>query len=450
MPHPRHFHGLAATALIALTATAFALGSPEPGQAQAPGALRNPSVTHLMQQYGLGEAEAQRRIDLQLEIMDLADRLNTGGDANFAGIHIQHTPVYKVVVSFADKDDRKAFVQSLTPALRPHVQVRAAKRAKKSQLADLDALNAAFAGLNAPYLGSYDLANERYEFTVGDEATAARFRAAAPAAIKTDVVVVVGAIPGLESAPTGAVAGDTIRGGQTAFNSSGSSAACTFAYAVSYTLGGVAKRGILTAGHCPNTLVHKVGTRNITLANPDVERQTCGVGGKHDYQIMDTTGITTSHTIQYTDMNSIPEFPASGTLDLTGIKSFANQTAGMIMCKSGQTTGITCGEIVSGNASFRDNGTGCTSGTASTGFIKVSKSQQADLSAGGDSGGAWFMYPGTATTILGVGIHTAGGCSASSPAGSCISDTGTTAYSIYMPIDYIDDHNTTVATIKKP
>ena len=408
--------------------------------------MRSPAVTYLMQQHGISETEAQERMDVQLLVTDLAQDLNTTNDPAFGGIYIQHEPVFKVVVSFADKDDRKAFQSALSPKLQRFVQIRNAKRNKRDIESGIAALNDAFAATNAAFVGGYDLKKERYTYTVGSQDIAQQFRSLVPPQLRSDVDIDIGATPGLEAAPTGAQAGDSIRGGQTAYRTTGS-ASCTFSYAVNYTSGTTAKRGILTAGHCPDTLVHKIGSRNVTLSGPVVQRQTCGVGGKYDYKILETTGLNTSYTIEYKDLNSIPEFPATGTLNLTSIKSFNNQTAGMVMCKSGQTTGITCGKITDGNASFRDNGTGCTTGTASTGFIKVSQSQQADLSAGGDSGGPWFMYPGSSSDIVGVGIHTAGGCKPGvSP---CQSDTGPTAYSLYMPIDYIDDHISSVSTVKK-
>ena len=151
-------------------------------------------------------------------------------------------------------------------------------------------------------------------------------------------------------------------------------------------------------------------------------------GDKYDYQIWDVTGLTVDNTIVYKDINGIPEFPASGTFHMTAITTFLNQKAGMIVCKSGNTTGITCGEITNGNLTY--------DGVA--GWIQVSKTQQSVISQPGDSGGPWFLYPGTSSTITGVGIHTAGD-----------SVSGPTGIAVYMPIDYIDDHITSVSTIKQ-
>jgi len=178
------------------------------------------------------------------------------------------------------------------------------------------------------------------------------------------------------------------------------------------------------------------GGRYVTLAGPDAERShrwappagADGLADRYDFQIWETTGLTVDNTIAYKDINNIPEFFDAGTLRLTAITTFMNQKMGMVVCKSGHTTGITCGEITSGNATH----------DGVTGWIEVSKTKQRVISLGGDSGGPWFLYPGSSSAITGVGIHTAGN-----------GVSGAAGTSIYMPIDYIDDQNSTVNTIKQ-
>ena len=180
----------------------------------------------------------------------------------------------------------------------------------------------------------------------------------------------------------------------------------------------------------------KFNDHNVLLSGPIVEKQRRSdpngggdnISVKYDYQIWDGTGLNLDNQIAFKDLNGIPEFPATGIFRLTAITTFLNQKKGMIVCKSGQTTGITCGEITNGNASH--------DGVA--GWIQVANSNQANISAGGDSGGAWFLYPGSSTNVTGVGVHTAGN-----------SSTNPEDYAIYMPIDYIDDHISSVNTLKQ-
>jgi hypothetical protein len=395
----------------------------------------NPATYHLMKSYGINAAEAESRISIQGEILALSDRLNSENDEAYADMYIQHEPVYKIIVSFADKKDRKSFLDALDPKLRRYVQLKNAKKPRGVAARELDELNAAVAALNVPFTSVYDLPTEQFVITAENAADVAKINAALPATRKVETTVRVGLVPKIEAAPTGVVAGDRLSGGNPVWTATGGTGGyCSFGFGVTYTSGTTTKKGILTAGHCPSTMYARIGTHDVTLSGPIAKKahKTCGPAGcdgisdKYDYQIWDATGLTIDNQISYVDKNSIPEFPASGTFRMTSITTFLNQKAGMIVCKSGYTTGITCGEITNGNAS-RD-------GVA--GWIEVSKSQQTDISQGGDSGGPWFLYPGSSTNVVGLGVHTAG-------AGK-----GTTGIAQYMPIDYIDDHVTSVNTIK--
>jgi hypothetical protein len=406
-----------------------------PTPAPAQGAFTNPSVTHLVQTYGINKAEAQMRIDLQAEILALSERLNADNDPAYGDIFIKHEPVFKIVISFADKSDRKPFLESLDPKLRRYVQLRTAKKSRSVFNRELEELNAAVRNMTIPFTSHYDLETERFVVTVADAAAADRVRAALPAARKIETVVEVGILPKREALPTGVQAGDRLHGGKPVFEVQGDARYyCSLGYAVNLTHEGVAKKGILTAGHCVNTMYVDYGGRYVTLSGPLIDKPHNdpldggdGISDKFDYQIWDATGLTVDNTIWYKDINSIPEFADTGTLRMTAITGFMNQKVGMVVCKSGHTTGITCGEIVNGNKTW--------DGVA--GWIEVSKTKQRDISDFGDSGGPWFLYPGTSTTITGVGIHAAGG------------GIGSTSTAIYMPIDYIDDHNSTVSTIKQ-
>lgn len=399
----------------------------------------NPSVTHLMQSYKLDKAEAQKRIDLQAEILALSERLNTESDAAYADMFIQHEPVFKIIISFADQSDRKAFLETIDPKLRRYVQLKVAKKSRGVFTRELEELAVVLRPLTFPLTSKYDLETEKFIITVETQEAATRVTALLPATRKVETVVNVAPVPKIQAAPTGVQPGDRLSGGNPVFEDAGLVGWCSLGYAVTYTFNGAARRGIVTAGHCANTSFIDFGGRNVTLSAPDVERRHRttppsgfpvgdGINDKYDYQIFEVTGLTVDNTIAYKDINSIPEFADTGTLRMTGITTFLNQKAGMVVCKSGHTTGITCGEITNGNLT-RDG---------ATGWIEVSKSRQRLISDGGDSGGPWFLYPGTSSTITGVGIHSAGNGVA-----------GLTGTATYMPIDYIDDHIASVNTIKQ-
>ena len=131
----------------------------------------NPAVVYLMQQYNLDESEATKRIELQTEIGELASRIQTSGDPSFAGVEIQHKPVFKIVASFSEKKDRTKFLQSVEPRLRQYIQIRQVKRSKVTKRSDLRKLETALAGGRklefrageAPFIVNYDTATERFE-----------------------------------------------------------------------------------------------------------------------------------------------------------------------------------------------------------------------------------------------------------------------------------------------
>lgn len=407
-----------------------------PSHAQGVGA--NPSVTHLMQSYNLSKDDAQMRIDLQGEIIALSERLNTENDPAYADLFILHEPTFKIVIMFADKSDRKPFLESLDPKLRRFIQLKTAKRSRGAVQRDLDALAASLTAPGTVFTSKYDLPNEKFIVTVETEADAAKVAGILPATQKVETEIVVAPLPKIQAIPAGVQAGDSIRGGQPVWqNIVANDVWCSLGYAVNYTSAGIVKKGYLTAGHCYDTMYANINGHYVTLSGPVIDKpnqsggipgEADGVADKYDFQIWEVTGLTVDNSISYVNKNSIPEFPSSGTLKLTSITSFLNQKSGMIVCKSGHTTGITCGEITNGNA-YRDG---------VYGWIEVSKTKQTRISDGGDSGGPWFLYPGSSNTITGVGIHTAGN-----------SVVGPTGIAQYMPIDYIDDQNSTINTIKQ-
>lgn len=129
--------------------------------------------------------------------------------------------------------------------------------------------------------------------------------------------------------------------------------------------------------------------------------------------------MNTSNQMYYRDINGIPEFADSGWFNTVGTIAWENQWNGDVMCKSGAVTGITCGEIIDDSYDYGQGGLL---------WIKVSHTKQYDISNPGDSGAAWFMYPGSSSNVIASGIHTAGRYS------------GPNSIAIYMPIDRVHDY----------
>ena len=98
----------------------------------------NPSVDYLQKQYGISQSDAEKRIDLQGEIIELSEKLNQSNDPNYADMYIQHEPVYKIVLLFADNKERLEFIRSLDPKLQRWVQVKQAKRSRDTYNEELE------------------------------------------------------------------------------------------------------------------------------------------------------------------------------------------------------------------------------------------------------------------------------------------------------------------------
>lgn len=415
---------LSCVAFATLSGTAYA--QDDPG--------RNPTVTYLMQQYDISEQKAQERIDLQLDIAEMAQSIMDRNIPGYIGLYIQHEPNFKVEVLF-EKDlvdgkfNKNDLIEELTrdqqKGLRPHVRVRKVNRSSQSISEDTQSLSSVFNSTDIPYIGGFDFQSLKFNFTASTIDEVDILQDLVPADLLNDVEFDVGSVPTVQNV-SGQLPGDTIIGGDTIRVAANTTAPrCTLGYAVNYNAGGIIRQGILTAGHCQDTMFYNVNGHFVTLGTPLVIQR--DQVGKYDYQVWDVTGLPTNFSITFRDLNGIPEFPSTGTLDLVNTTSFNNQFAGMVVCKSGAVTGITCGQIINGNATY--NGV--------PGYIRVSQTLQGDISAPGDSGAPWFLYPGFSRNIIGVGIHTAGG------------GTGTGSTAVYMPIDYINDHNTSIVTIKK-
>jgi hypothetical protein len=399
-------------------------GKANPNRSEMPPAAvgRNPAAHHLMQTYKISEAEAADRIRLQQDVLALSQRLDRDGDPAYTDLWIEHQPVFKIVIGFADAKERTALLQSIDPKLRRFVQIRQMPKNRQQIQADLDAIIAAVNKAGIPYTGGYDTPNGRFVIVTESPADAQRVRELVPAALRGDVQVIQGKVPRNSAGPSYVQHGDYLEGGWTVYNDAGN-ANCTFGYRV--TFGSPQRDGVITAGHCRSGGIWSWDGNWIYYDT--VNPVAYGYGGLYDFIVVDATGLeprgTQAYGVYFVDKNNIPEFPASGYFNTIGTLSVSAQKIGYVMCKSGMTTGITCGEIVSNNAVR--NGV--------NGWVSVSNTKQADLSAGGDSGGPWFMYPGSSSDIYAAGIHSGDAVSK-----TCVG-TGWACTAQYMPIERIDD-----------
>jgi hypothetical protein len=415
---------LATVALVAPSAFAQEVPiapAPPPIGGTAEQSVGNPAVASLMQSDKLSKADAEERIALQADILAFLQKSDILSNAGFVDLAVQHEPVYQIWLNFVDNSDKASVLKEIPPKMRRYVKIRKAKRNRDGRGAGFTALAKAVAGTGKAYPIGYDSIAELYFVEVPDQATKMAVESAIPPGLTTETEVQIREIPQVEQSqsttttPTGVVAGDWAAAGYRSTSTASSTnpgAPCTLAFPVAFVTN---LRGILTAGHCTEPKYVRYSDHDVTFTAAYIERTT----GNYDFSIYRTDGLSTDYQLYYRNTFGIPEFPASGWLNTKNFIRGANQWQGMSVCISGSVTGLACGKIMSAAYDWR--------GTGTSSFVLLSSTAQGDLSQGGDSGAPTFAYvdPRTTTDISATGIHVAG------------SGTGSTARSVYMPIDRI-------------
>lgn len=143
------------------------------------------------------------RIELQNDVIALSEKLNQANDSDYADMYIQHQPVYKIIVLFADNSDRKDFLKSLDPKMQRWVQIKQAKKSRSIYSQELDDINMALNRLNLIYTSVYDLESQNFLITVENKSDINLVKQSLPKARNGEVTIKVGNIPKIQAAPSG-------------------------------------------------------------------------------------------------------------------------------------------------------------------------------------------------------------------------------------------------------
>lgn len=373
-----------------------------------------------------------RRIGLQDRIGALAEQLQGGSDAEFAGIWIQHSPSFKLVIAFTKPSESKLSGLTIDPGVRSIIELRALPKPWRTLLAEQDRI-IALLPRTIPYVSYVEPETGRLVVRVETEALVQQVKTLLATPGLPAVAVVLGPVPDHVAAPQGVQPGDYIDGGHHYYGTNQLPAGlttaqeeqyrgCTFAFPA--RLG--TTQGILTAGHCnPGSpsgtsgtgYWHSINGHWVQLPVPTIARWAYGT--KYDYQFHETTGYDSPVAfVYYVNKSAEPNFYPSGHLSVKGTLGYNGQTAGMMACKSGWRTGVTCAKIR--NGAYTYNG--------ARGWIELYRASGPHLAKPGDSGGAVFSPADTGANVTAYGIATAA---------DSYSD-GSSVF-VYSPIDYIDD-----------
>lgn len=182
----------------------------------------------------------------------------------------------------------------------------------------------------------------------------------------------------------------------------GSESPCSVGFVATRVTGGA--KTFLTAGHCTNDVNQpaygKDGTR---LGTSNKDGQSSVNAREGDMGVVD---------VDQSGWNLSPYVTGDATHTAIAVTGSADAVVGTAICRSGQTTGMRCGEVTKVNQSV-DYGNVVIDGL----------SYSNACSAGGDSGGAYI----TATGGKAVGLHSGGGSA------TCTSGSGE-KFTIFQPV----------------
>ena len=311
--------------------------------------------------YGVTLDEATRRLALGSEISTLQSKLRRDESESFAGLWIEHTPEYKVVVRFTANGN-----ETIQPYVQngPLSQMVEARMADLSEAALIESQHTAVSladELGIDKDSSVDIRNNRVELNVVDQADLQSKLDSRGLSLPTGVSVV--EVESLSN-PTA-----DIFGGKTLTYQGNPPRECTSGFSVTDGT----NEGVTTAGHCKNALSYN-GT-SLTFESGTS-------GGTYDIQWHSTTSFTVRNLV----------YDGTNNRYIHDEELRADQYVGQNVCMYGITSGGNCGEILS------------------TTFDLVNI--ETDISvAGGDSGGPFFWN----NTAFGTTISSAGSNSVYGP-----------------------------------
>ena len=353
-----------------------------------------PDVHAYALEFGTTLDEAQHRLDLQIEIGDLDQRLAASEAGTFAGLWIQHEPDFKVITKFTDDGESTIRPYISEGNLEDLVDVGTASSTLASLRSAQTAAIEKAMSLSAVFESGINVFDNRVEiYTLDREALKSDLDGAG--LTLSDKVNIV-EVPHL-SVPT-----TDIHGGLALTT-------CTSGFSVEHSDG---TKGVTSAAHCQSDQSY-MGTQ---LPKRD---QYYGESG--DVQWHTTPGFTVENRI-YTD---------AGETDITGTLRRAYQSVASYVCKQGKETGHGCGYVA--DNSFRPTHAcpgGCTWNAT---FVLVRASTGQRLSQFGDSGGPFYSNNRAWGTMMAKREIESGGNWVRTDA-------------VYMPIDYLDIMDVEVLT----
>ena len=299
-------------------------------------------------EYGIDIASAIYRLELQDLAGDLDAKLYEKEAGTFAGLWIQHTPEFRIIVQFTHDGEKTIQPYIENEPLEDYVDIRTAK----VSLAELEVAQTTallkVRNQGIPIESGINVFENRVELFVIERSRLETLIQETKIQISENVEI---------------VTVDTLSANTVDIYGGLALSSCTSGFSVKH-INGVT--GIITAAHCPNDLSYN-GT-NLTFKGS-------AEGGSYDVQWHAVPGFTVRNLL----------FDGLSNRYIYSTKHRDNLVVNEWVCKYGKTTGYGCGNIIDKNylPTTPDH-------TWSARFIRVHH-EGIDLSEPGDSGGPWFL-----------------------------------------------------------
>lgn len=303
------------------------------------------------QLYRVVVPEAERRLALAREAGRLGQQIERERPETFAGLYVEHRPEFRVVVQFTG--DAQAELAAYTGD--PAFVAKPAPRSLELLLAVQAEIAEQLQKAGMEFESGLDVKNSEINLYVLDPTSTSRHLAR--------LLSIAGFVKVHKT--TGFPQTTALTGGQ---QLTGPAVICTSGFNVVQTA--TRELGLSTAGHCDNALTYQTPSVALTFqAEQDA--------GSYDMQWHKQPTVGTPEQ----QLNDITV--AGGQVTITSATASAALALGDVACKSGITTGYTCGEIADKNAMSLYNGVVGT-------YIRVSDPLGGVMNDFGDSGGPVF------------------------------------------------------------
>ncbi|WP_343652136.1 S1 family peptidase [Stenotrophomonas sp.] len=319
--------------------------------------------------YRTSTKEATQRLAASRDAGRLQRRIATENPETFAGLYIEHSPEFQIVVLFT-KDPERHLAKYTQSRL---YSAKVAPRSLEMLLAAQEEAGERLSRSGIRFESGIDIRRSEVELRVLD---ARRTREVLTELLAATDFIRIHETTGFPQ-PTALIGGTKV---------SGPRRHCTMGFNV--VEHDTRELGIVTAGHCDNNLTYSNSTLQLLYQDESD-------AGNYDVQWNKQRVIgTPKQQRNEIVVEGSPETIISETAS-------ADLAVGMPVCKSGATTGHTCGEVADINAATEDyNGLPAS-------YVRAMNADDLEMNAAGDSGGPVFSGEAGHRSAYGI-VHARG------------------------------------------